>query len=302
MHDGTVEALDWRLDPVASAPVPPDVADAKLLTATPDLKIVVASDKTAVIICRNDPADQAEPVRVPMDRADSATLMPDGLLLVTAPIFETRVWNDREYEAKGEHRAVLIDALTGDVRDEAVLPVADAGVIALSHPYDGSVLLDAGEGQDGNSVFRARVIDRSLAIDEVFGNAIAASFHPSGDRLLLTPHPSFGGPVLVLGWPDLRPVAELAPEAVDAEDDYLDIYGCFLSNDRILASAGERSLLLCTGDLRPLAWIDVPGTGAGEAELEDGFYGLAEDAFAVDLWHGDRSSALVCRIPETSSQ
>ena len=116
---------------------------------------------------------------------------------------------------------------------------------ALAHPHDGSVVLDAGEGQDGSSIFQVRANGDELHVERILENAVAADFTPSGSRLLVTPHPSFGGPVRVLSWPDLTLLHELSEDVLD-EDEGFDLYGCFLSETRAILSVSGASPLVCT--------------------------------------------------------
>lgn len=280
-----VEALDERLNPTSTAPRPPG----GLLNASPDLDVLVTHDDGDLVVRRGD-AD----VRVPVPGADSATLLADGRLLVTAPVLETRVWKGETYAAKGKHRALLIDS-TGKTAAETTLDVADAGVTALAHPYDGSVLLDAGEGQDGSSIFRVRADGDNLHVERILEDAVAADFSPSGNRLLVTPHPSIGGPVRVLSWPDLTPLHELSEDVLD-EDEGFDLYGCFLSETRVVLSVSGALPLACTADLVPEGRVALPGDYA-EAEPET-LTGLAENVIALDLHLQDGSTvATVWRIP-----
>jgi hypothetical protein len=147
------------------------------------------------------------------------------------------------------HRVLLLDPSTGQTLDEAILAVSAAGVIAVAHPHDGSVLLDAGEGQDGSHIFVASASDDQLTVDLVLEDVVAAGFAPAGDRLLITPHPSFNDPVSVLTWPDLHPAASITLADMDGIDDQFDLYGCFLSDSRILLKTFEHGLLLCSADL-----------------------------------------------------
>ncbi|MFK3980321.1 hypothetical protein ACI2K4_08055 [Micromonospora sp. NPDC050397] len=280
-----VEALDDRLGPTAAAPCPPG----ELLATAPDLGAVVTLDGDDLVVRRGD-----VDVRVPVPGADSATLLTDGSLLVTAPVFEKRTWKGRTYTAKAEHRVLLIDP-AGKIAHEATLEVSDAGMIALAHPYDGSVLLDAGEGQDGSSIFRVRSDGDELHVERILEDAVATDFSPSGDRLLVTPHPSIGGPVRVLSWPDLTPLHELSEETLDEEEGF-DLYGCFLSETRVVLSVSGALPLVCTADLVPEGRVALPDEYA-DAEPET-LVGLAEDVIGLDLYLRDESTAAtVWRLP-----
>jgi hypothetical protein len=291
LHGGTVTALDWKLDPSRSVDV--DVpATARLLTATPRLGHVVAADAATLIIWTARGAR-----RVPLSAADSATVLSSGHLLVTAPVIERQTWQGRTYEQRGAHRVFLVELRTGRILDEAAIDVVDAGVTAVPHPHDASVLLDAGEGQDGSRVFRARVVDDRLALELVLENVVAAGFAPSGHRMLITPHPSFDDRVSVLAWPSLHPIASITAADVGCVADRFDLYGCFLSENRVLLKTVEHGLMLCSADLRPDAWIELTTNDADDGAEIETVFGVSDDAFAAEVWNDRSASATVWRIP-----
>ena len=149
----TVRVLDEQLQPVPqrSLTVPPA---AELLAASPDLSTVVLAEPRRVVVISG-----GRPIPVEIEAADSATLLPDGRLLITAPAVERLTHNGREYATKGEHLVFLVDPGSGDVLDQAVLDSADASVTTVPHPHDGSVVLDAAMGQDGALIYVAEVRD-----------------------------------------------------------------------------------------------------------------------------------------------
>ncbi|MBF9131868.1 hypothetical protein I0C86_23300 [Plantactinospora sp. S1510] len=271
MVEGRVEALDPQLRSTGTAAAPPG----KLLNASPELDVVVVSDGDDLVVRRS-----GVDVRLAVPGADSATLLDDGWLLVTAPVFEKRSSEGHTYTSKDAHRVLLIDP-EGTIIHEATLNVTDAGVTALPHPQDGSVILTAGEGQDGGAIFRVRVDGAELRVQRILENAVAADFNPSGSRLLVTPHPSFDDAVRVLSWPDLTPLHELS-EDVLAEDEVFDVYGCFLSESRVILSVAENMPLICTAELVPEGRIALPPSFA-EAETVT-LVGLAENVFGLDLY------------------
>ncbi|CCH20899.1 hypothetical protein MILUP08_45793 [Micromonospora lupini str. Lupac 08] len=289
--DGVVSVLDEQLQPIRrlDLDVPPT---AKLLAATPDLATVVVTDTRSVIVIT-----AGGPIALDVAAADSATLLPGGRLLVTAPMIERQEHQGREYDTRGEHLVVLVDLGTGRILDQAVLDVADAGVIAVPHPHDGSVVLDAGMGQDGSAIYAARVAGDRITVELIAEDVVSTSFAPSGDRLLLMPHPSFDDEISLLEWPSGRTVARLHADDLALEEFAFDLYGCFLSDKRILVQTSEHGLLLCSGELRPVAWISLnPPSQSGDVEVSMAL-GVTEDVFAADLWDGESSSATVWRIP-----
>jgi hypothetical protein len=174
-HDTTVTALDSALVPSRSRQI--EVGrDARLLTATPGLESVVLAELDALVIVAASAVH-----RLPVASADSATWLSSGRLLVTAPFIERANWQGRPYEHKSRHRVLLLDPHAGHKLDEAVLDVGDAGVTAVAHPHGGSVLLDAGEGQDGSQVFVARADGDRLAVDLAYAWVDLAGYGPGGD-------------------------------------------------------------------------------------------------------------------------
>ena len=173
------------------------------------------------------------PISVEIAAADSATLLPGGRLLVTAPTLERLEYKGREYDAKGEHLVSLVDSSSGQVLDQAVLDAVDASVTTVPHPHDGSVVLDAAM-VGRRFIYVARVLDDRLKVELVAENVVAASFAPAGDRLLLMPHPSFDNKISVLEWPSQRPLAQLHAVDLEVEDFAFDLYGCFLSDRWVL--------------------------------------------------------------------
>ncbi|MFJ2084739.1 hypothetical protein ACIOBK_19590 [Micromonospora chokoriensis] len=295
--DRTVSVLDEQLQPSKrlSLDVPPT---AELLTASPDLETVVVTDTRRVIILA---AGRQIPVEVPA--VDSATLLPGGRLLVTAPTLERLEHKGREYDAKGEHLVFLVDSGSGHVLDRAVLDAVDASMTTVPHPHDGSVVLDAAMGQDGALIYVAQVLNDRIKVQPVAEDVVAADFAPSGDRLLLMPHPSFDNKVSVLEWPSRRPLAQRHADDLAIDDFAFDLYGFFLSDRRILLKTYEHGLLLCTGELSPVAWInldpptesnDVKATVPGATEA---VFGVAEDVFAADIRVGRTLSWNLWRVP-----
>jgi hypothetical protein len=225
-------------------------------------------------------------IGVDLPAVDAAARLPSGRLLVTAPKMERQVWQGRAYESRAEHYAYLMET-NGTVVDRVELDVADAMVTLVPHPHDGSILLDAGEGQDGSRIFVAREAGGHLHVQKVLDNVVAAGFDATGERLLLTPHPSFNTGVSLVSWPSLDPLNTLTAEDVG---DGFDLYGCFVG-DRVLLKCYERGTVLCSSSLEPLAWVQL-GDGTPECLV-----GMTRNAFGVDLWQDGAASATVWRLP-----
>jgi hypothetical protein len=254
---------------------------ARLLAAATDLSVVVVANEVALHVSSPDGART-----VPFGRADSVTLLSGGRALVTGRLDDNR------------HRVGLIAIWDGAVLDQVYLDTYMAEVSALPHPHDGTVLLEAGEGQDGSRVFLARVTNARLAVEAVFRDVVVADFSRSGRRLLLVPHPNFDNVVSVLDWPDRRITATLDSAAVGL--DIFDFYGCFSRDDAVLIKTVEDGLLLASSTLDDVARIRLAGLDSTEDD-EVGLgmvIGLGDDAIGVDVWRNGQEHAMVWRLPD----
>jgi hypothetical protein len=148
----------------------------------------------------------------------------------------------------------------------------------------------------GSQVLAVRVEHDRLAVETILHNRVTAGFSPSGDRLLLTPHPSFDETVAVLAWPDQRQIATLAPADLDVDDSF-DWYGFFIRDHHIVLKTIEHGLLLCDEGLRPQAWIKVAAPALGDAPEIDEVAALGQNLFAVEHWANGESITAVWRLP-----
>lgn len=285
LADGVLTRVDLSLQPQHGRALPGS-GNWTLLAATDDLGQFVALAGDRVILG----TDQVREVDI--THADSATFLGSDRVLITAPRIERSTFEGRTFEASAEHRAFLVDASSAEIIDVAVLDVCDAGVTALPHPHDGSVVLDAGEGQDGNRVFVVRCDADRLTVTHAFENAIAATFNPSGTRLLLSPHPSHDGAARVIDWPTLQNIASLSANDAGLPGDCFDAYGCFLRDDTVLLETSGGEILLTDGDLHPVALIQLgqhadTDEGTDEDINDDepeGLCALGPDTFATMRW------------------
>jgi hypothetical protein len=282
-HGRTVTVMDALLVAGASADV--DVPEpAKLLNAAPDLSTMLVADAEQLHLIT-----EGEHHRLPVPRADSATLVGGGRIVVTAQ------------RDGGGHRALLIDRATAEIFDTVEVDVADAGMAALPHPSDGTVLLDAGEGQDGSEVFLARADGDRLTVELVLTNVIAADFSSDGTRLLLMPHPSFDSVVTLVDWPSRRTLRTMAIEELEVGEESFDVYGCFVGADGVLVkTAGSGLFLLADGLAEALQVhlaLDQNAEEDGETAEVETLVGLGPDTFAVDLARDDGRTATVWRLP-----
>src|SRR5204863_7906176 len=103
-----------------SVDLPP--AAARLLTASPDLTVVVLAGTASLTVVA-----AGRRLVIDVAAADSATLLPGSRLLVTAPQVVRNTYQGREYESKGDHQVYLVDLDTGRVLDQVALEAVDAG-------------------------------------------------------------------------------------------------------------------------------------------------------------------------------
>jgi hypothetical protein len=282
-HERTVTVMDALL--VAGASVELDVPDpAKLLNAAPDLSTVLVADAEQLHLIA-----AGEHHRLPVPRADSATLVGGGRIVVTA---------QRE---DGGHRVQLVDAARAGILATVDLDVADAGVAALPHPYDDTVLLNAGEGQGGSRVFLARVDDDRLTVEPILSDVIAADFSSDGGRLLVMPHPNFDSVVSLVDWPSRRTARTMAIEELELGQESFDIYGCFVGADGVLVKTSGSGLFLLADGLAEALQVhlalDQNAEEDGEMAEVETLIGLGPDTFAVDLARADGRTATVWRLP-----
>jgi hypothetical protein len=291
LYAGEVLAVDPTLTTTASRPVALS-PQAKLLAATSDLRQIIAVDDGQLVIITDTTLLLAVPA------ADSATFLRSGLLLVTAPNIEHQTWRNRTIAQRTTHRVLLIDPRSGAILDETILDgVVDAGVFAIANPADGSVLLDAGEGQDGSEVFTVRDASSQIRIEQLLENVVISGFSPDGDRLLVLPHPSFEGPAIVASWPSMDPIGTASPQAAGINDDAFDLYGCFLDTGRVLLKTVEDRLLLASGDLAALTQVSLTAPTPGKNYSIGLILGLGPNLFAAELWTDGQKTTTVWELP-----
>jgi len=290
---GSVSRVDDLLAPEASRRVVLS-KDAKLLAATRDLRHVVAADGDDLILI----GDHVRRLR--SGRADSATFLPGGRLLVTAASVQTATWHGRTYEQRGIHRVLLLD-LAGEMLDEREVPeVVDAGAFASAHPADGSMIVEFGMGQDGSEIYRIDVGGDQIALDHVLQNVVACGFSPDGERLLVLPHPSFPSNPSALRWPGLARCGEVTSSStITSEGAAYDHYGCYLASDRVLLKTVEHGLVLGNRDLDQLVPIELPGIPPIGETFDIGLIlGINRRRFAAALWDDGYNRTTVWTLPD----
>jgi len=265
---------------------------ARVLNAVPDLSIVVGADESDLVVATT--AATAGEFRLPLPMAEVACIFPGGHVLVTAPVIEHATFQGADYASRSGHRVLLIDPSKGRVVDEAALDIPESFISTTQHPTAPLAVLTASEGQDGNRVFSVAEADGRLVVEALVENAVAASFNPSGTRLLLTPHPSFGPELRVLNWPDgsqLR--SATAPDLDLPDDDSFDICGCYLKDDLILAMTSAGRLIALDDQLDLLGQIGVSAVRQRPSYM----IGVSTANFALETWRHGAASASVWRLP-----
>jgi hypothetical protein len=286
LRHGTVNALDRILATTLSrtTTLPPD---ARLLTASADLRLVVAAASGSLIVLGETPWRLAVP------GADSAAILGSGQLMVTARVTAPG------HMYPSANRVLLLDPAAREVVDEVQLALNNASISVIAHPRDGAVLLDAGMGQDGSQLFAARVASQRLSVSLVLENMVACGFDPVGDRLLLVPHVSCGPEASVVAWPSLTQVAAITPGRNGLADDPFYFYGCFLDQDEVLLTTEHSDGLrpvICSGDLDPQALVTLPGYGPDSGLELVSVLGTAPGTFAAGLEGHDTTLATVWRL------
>jgi hypothetical protein len=158
------------------------------------------------------------------------------------------------------------------------------------------VLLDAGEGQDGSYIFWVRIAGDDLVATKVLEDEVAAGFDPAGDRLLLTPRPSFDSVARLAGRPDLEEVATLRAAEIGFDDDCFDLYGCFLDSDLIILSTGGHGPIITGGSLDSARRLDFSGSASADGPGQGPMFGAGRRRFATALWRDRRTTISVWEL------
>ncbi len=218
-------------------------------------------------------------VTVPDLAADAAAYLADRLL-VTAP-------------AGDGHRVLLIEPATGAVLAEALVDADDAVAFITPHPTDPVAVIDFGMGQDGCLAIRAEVDGDSLRLVEVLAgqDPVIAGFSPSGDRLLVVPHPNDPDAVRVLAWPSLDELGRLTEQQIGTELG-LGLPACWVDEDRIASYAVEDSLVISDGRLGDPERVPLPVEFGDHGELES-LLPLAPGRVAAGVWTPEGHATLV---------
>lgn len=141
-----------------------------------------------------------------------------------------------------------------------------------------------------------RSVRGRLEVEALLDDVVAACFDAAGDRLLLTPHPSFENRARVVNWPSLDELASFNGE-VDRLYGRLDLYGCFLRADSVLLSRVEQPPIACDSNLVPVALVQLGASSLGPNAQAETVVGLSPNAFGAQLWTEDASSATAWRLP-----
>ena len=257
----------------------------KLLAASSSLDVLVMSTDTETLVYT---ADEHRSVDIPA--ADSAVLLSDGRILVTAPEVLT---TETGVPYRGQHSVALVHAATGTIENALPVESYDAGAFTMLHPSDGTVLIELGEGQDGSRLFRVRIATDRLTVDPIAEDTVAATFGANGRHLLLLPHPSYTDPgVRLVTWPDLDEVASLTTDALGWPEDAFQLYGCHLADDLIVLATYEHGVLATNGQLEDPTAVEFEGV-AGEFEM---MFGVGSRHLLTSHWTGGQASWNVWRL------
>lgn len=282
-------AVDESLEPVRRRQV--ELSRMRILDAAANLERIILADPLEMVIIIG-----SQFTHIDIRRVDAALFLPDGRIIATAP---SRRDPQKPRKRPSHNRACLIDPDSGTIINEQELKVSNASVGIYLNTTDGSVILDAGEGQDGSHLFSAQIEGDTFKIRKFGRDGVFGSFSPTGDRLLLLPHPMSDEPVTLKTWPDLKRVAALDIDDVEMdEDDGFDVDGFHLHDDQIILRTFENRLLACSGSLEPKAWIDadLPLDPDGNPAVT-GIIGLTRDTIAMETFTGDGPLVSMWRIP-----
>jgi hypothetical protein len=164
-----------------------------------------------------------------------------------------------------------LDDATGQVRDQAFIEAAPAGIDALFHP-DGWVGLSEGEGQDATHAWWVRVHEGRIGlIGALWNDEVLVDVDPTGERIITTPH--YGGPLTVRSFPRLASVRE-----VDWEET-LGYEACFAGEHIVARTRGDVAFVTIdpAGAVEPLelpldsyAWLMVPAADGSFVTVDGG--------------------------------
>jgi hypothetical protein len=205
----------------------------ELLAADPQLGLVVVADAQGTEL-----HGFGAHVPLPVAAADAAVLLEGARLLLAAP-----------HPTLDSHQVHLVDLRRRTVVDVVDLDCEEASAVFLSHPHDGSVLIDLREGMNGSRLYGVHLDAGRLRSRELLQDTVPSGFNPSGTHLLVLPHPSFDEEVWLASWPDGEPVTSLSTADVGLADDAFDVTGCFLDDHSVLLLTTQGRVVLTDGRL-----------------------------------------------------
>lgn len=225
--------------------------------------------------------------------ADSAAFLAPDRLLVTAP----SAW--REGRQFSESHRVLLMNLTGEILAETRIEVDDASPHLLPHPTEPAAVCDFAMGQDGNALTVIRADGDNLEAREIFRNEdfVSLAFDSTGERLLLGPYPSDPSRAVAASWPNLEILAHLDAESIALPMGF-DLYGGYLSNDRVLLLGTEEAPVLATGMLTDATILEMTDleAWAGPTGFVESLAPISADSFAAVLWERGKRTTTLWRI------
>jgi hypothetical protein len=185
-----------------------------------------------------------------------------------------------EGTGEGGDELHLFRASDGLVLATESLELYQAGCGFHSHPDGRTLVIDAGEGQDGSFIFWLRASASGIQVTEMPGkDRIFGGFDPPGDRYVTLPHSEdHENGIQVHRFPSGEVLARI--EWFDLMgsdlDDRFDYYGCFVNDELILVGTTlGRLLLLSATTLQPHAGLvlddsEEPRVRNGPGFAEDG--------------------------------
>jgi hypothetical protein len=240
----------------------------ELLAADPQLGLVVVTDAHGTQL-----HGFGAHVALPVASADACVLLEGARLLLAAP-----------HPTLDSHQVHLVDLRRKVVVDVVDLDCEEASAVFLSHPHDGSVLVDLHEGRNGSRLYGIHLDAGRLRSRELLQDTVPSGFDPSGTHLLVLPHPSFDEEAWLASWPDGEPVTSLSTADLGLEDDAFDVTGCFLDDHSVLLLTAQRRVVLTDGRLGSEQVLDLAPGVTDLVGLWPGLFATQHADLATRIW------------------
>ncbi len=290
LEHGQLTAYDQDGDPTATAD--PDLpVGARLLAATADLGRAAAADAGQLWLRTADDSR-----RIPL-AADAVGLLQGGMIIATAPVFERgATWSTA-------HRIVLLDR-GGAVLDDHLVPDACGAVAAVTvHPGLTQAVIEFAMGQDGTIAQGVQLRPSGLGplgldVRELLAgeDPVVGGFSPSGDAVLLLPHPNDPSTATVLAWPDLHPLGRYDCADDPSIEHGIGFTGGFLDEEHVILYAVEQGILIASRELSRVEHVVLEPPLDRHADLE-WLAPLGADRFVTGVWaHGGERRAPIWQL------